>query len=32
MLDSFARQPKKVNDAVTQFAKALESALQIKRH
>jgi uncharacterized protein YoxC len=32
MLDSLARQPQRINDAVAQFAKAIESALQIKRH
>ena len=32
MLDSFARQPKRINEAIAQFSTALESALQIKRH
>jgi len=32
MLDSLARQPQKINDTITEFAKALESALQLKRH
>lgn len=31
MLDSFARQPKKVTEAVAQFSKALESALRISK-
>lgn len=31
MLDSFARQPQKVTDAVTRFSKDLEAALQISR-
>jgi ABC-type transporter Mla subunit MlaD len=31
MLDSLARQPKKVTDAVAQFSKALESALHLTR-
>ena len=31
MLDSFARQPQKVTDAVTRFSKDLEAALQITR-
>lgn len=32
MLDSFARQPKKLNDTVTQFSRDLETALKIKRY
>jgi hypothetical protein len=31
MLDTFARQPQKINEAVTQFSKNLESALGITR-
>ena len=31
MLDSFARQPQKVTDAVTRFSKDLEAALKISR-
>jgi hypothetical protein len=31
MLDSCARQPKKVAEAVAQFSKALESALRISK-
>ena len=31
MLESFARQPQKVIDAVTQFSKNLETALHITR-
>jgi hypothetical protein len=30
MMDSFARQPKKINEAVAQFSSALENALRIK--
>jgi vacuolar-type H+-ATPase subunit D/Vma8 len=32
MLESLARQPQKVNDAIAQFSKALETALHIKKH
>lgn len=32
MLDAFGRQPHKINDAIEQFAKALESALHIRKH
>jgi vacuolar-type H+-ATPase subunit D/Vma8 len=32
MLESFARQPQRINDAIAQFSKALESALKLKRH
>jgi hypothetical protein len=32
MLDSFGRQPKKINDAIAQFSKALEGALHIKKY
>ena len=32
MLDSVARQPKRINDAVVEFSKALESALRITKH
>ena len=32
MLDAFGRQPRKINDAVAQFAKALESALHIRKN
>jgi hypothetical protein len=31
MLDSFSRQPKQILDAVSQFSKALESALGITK-
>ena len=31
MLDSFARQPQKVTDAVARFSKELEAALKITR-
>ena len=32
MLESIARQPMKINDAIALFTKALESALKLKRH
>jgi hypothetical protein len=32
MLESLARQPQKINDTIAQFAKALETALHIKKH
>lgn len=31
MLDSFARQPKKINETIAQFSTDLERVLQIKR-
>lgn len=31
MLEALARQPQKVNEAIAQFSKTLERALQIKR-
>ncbi len=32
MLDSFARQPKKLNDTVVQFSKSLETALHLNKY
>jgi hypothetical protein len=32
MLDSFARQPQKITNAVAQFSKDLEAALHISKH
>jgi hypothetical protein len=32
MMDSFARQPRQINEVVTQFSKALENALGISKH
>ena len=31
MMDSFSRQPKKINDTVTQFSRSLEATLGIVR-
>ncbi len=31
MLEAVARQPQKINEAIAQFSKAIESALHIKR-
>ncbi|HSY44004.1 MAG TPA: hypothetical protein VK811_08820 [Candidatus Acidoferrum sp.] len=31
MMDSFSRQPKKINDTVTQFSRSLETTLGIVR-